>query len=262
MTGYFSKIIALRHFLTHMAVYDLRQKYRNSILGVVWALLLPLGMAFLLSLVLSSVFDMEVTDYLPYVFSGLVVWEYVSSTATGGCHVFRFSQYYIRQNNLPSMVYTLRYSLAGLINFCFGLIALIGWVVLTEPENFGLAWLTLPFSIALLFLAMWPLATVNAYISTWLSDFSQLMTLVMQALFFVSPIFLRPEVFLQSKYNLDFLVHSNPLYHGLELFRAPLLEGQFPTLENWLFTIITIGFLWLLAMLFVSRSEKNLIFHF
>lgn len=262
MVEYFSKITALRFFLIHMAIYDLRQKYRNSFLGVLWALLLPLSMAFLLSLVLSSVFNMEVGAYLPYVFSGLVVWEYVSSTATGGCHVFRFSQYYIRQNNLPSMVYTLRYSIAGLINFLFGLIALIGWVLITEPSNFGIAWLTLPASVFLLFLVMWPLATVNAYISTWLSDFAQFMTLVMQALFFVSPIFLQPEVFLQSKYNLDFLVYANPLYHGLELFRAPLLAGQFPTAENWLFTIVSAAFLWVLAMMFVSRREKNLIFYF
>lgn len=262
MGKYFSKIISLRYFLIHMAMYDLRQKYRHSFLGVIWALILPLGMAALLSVVLSSVFNVAIADYLPYVFSGLVVWEFVTTIASGGCHIFRFSQYYIRQNNLPSMIYSLRYTIAALINFLFGLAALAGWILITNSANFGYVWLVIPNAVILLFLVMWPIATINAYIATWLNDFAQLVTLVMQALFFVSPIFLRPEVFMESKYNLGFLVHGNPVYHGLELFRAPMLRGELPASENWLFTIATAVVLWLVAALFVSRREKNLIFYF
>lgn len=262
MTEYFSKIFALRYFLFHMAIYDLKQKYRGSFLGALWALLLPFGMACLLSLVLSSVFNQDVTEYLPYVFSGIVIWEFVTNIASGGCHVFRFSQYYIRQNNLPSMVYTLRYTTAALINFMLGLAALLSWVLITNPSVFGFSWLVLPISVLTIFIVMWPLATMNAYISTWLNDFAQLMTLIMQALFFVSPVFLKPEVFLQSKYNLGFLVHANPVYHALELFRAPLLRGEVPTLENWIFTLGFAGVVWIITLLIVSRSEKNLIFYF
>ena len=262
MAEYFSKIISLRYFLFHMAIYDLKQKYRGSFLGALWALLLPFGMACLLSLVLSSVFNQDVTEYLPYVFSGIVIWEFVTTIASGGCHVFRFSQYYIRQNNLPSMVYTLRYTTAALINFLLGLVALLTWVLITNFTVLSLSWLVLPFSVLALFLVMWPLATMNAFISTWLNDYAQLMTLVMQALFFVSPVFLKSEVFLQSKYNLGFLINYNPVYHALELFRAPLLRGELPALENWIFTLGFAAIIWIITLFIVKRSEKNLIFYF
>ena len=245
-----------------MAIYDLKQKYRGSFLGALWGLLLPFGMACLLSLVLSSIFNQDATEYLPYVFSGIVIWEFITTIASGGCHVFRFSQYYIRQNNLPSIVYTLRYTIAALINFLLGLVALLSWILITNFEILGVEWLILPLSALALFLVMWPLATMNAYISTWLNDYAQLMTLVMQVLFFVSPVFLKPEVFLKSQYNLGFLVNANPVYHALELFRAPLLRGDLPTIENWLFTLGFAAIVWIITLFIVSRSEKNLIFYF
>ncbi|MEZ5871933.1 MAG: ABC transporter permease [Nitratireductor sp.] len=262
MFSYLGQIYKARHLLYHLSLYDLNQKYRRSFLGILWAILQPLGMALLLALVLSTVFGMEITEYVPYIFSGLIVWEFVSASAVGGCQVFRFSQYYIRQCTLPSMVYTLRHSLGGVVNFLLALIGLVAWVVVVMPQNFGMAWLMLIPATVLLFLCLWPLATISAYVATWFYDFSQLIGLVLQALFFVSPVFLKPQVFLESKFGLGFLVHFNPVYHGLELFRAPLLHGSWPSVESITFTLATCICLWAVASLLVWRGERSLIFHF
>ncbi|MCB1449469.1 MAG: ABC transporter permease [Nitratireductor sp.] len=262
MVDYIRQIYKARHLLYHLSLYDLNQKYRRSFLGILWAILQPLGMALLLALVLGSVFEMEVSEYVPYIFSGLIFWEFVSSSAVGGCQVFRFSQYYIRQCTLPSMIYTLRHSLGGMINFVLALLGLILWVLVAMPQNFGITWLTLLPATVLLFLCLWPMATISAYIATWFYDFSQLVGLALQALFFVSPVFLKPQVFLESKYGLGFLVHYNPVFHGLELFRAPLLHGSWPAPESVLFSLATCMALWAIASVMVWRGERTLIFHY
>ena len=262
MLRYLGEIWRSRYLLYHLALYDLRQKYRGSFLGILWSILHPLGMALLLALVLSTVFGMEITEYVPYIFSGLIVWEFVSSSAVGGCQIFRFSQYYIRQCTLPSMVYTLRHSLGGIVNFMLALVGLVAWVLVVMPQNFGITWLMLLPATLLLFLSLWPLATISAYVATWFYDFSQLVGLALQALFFVSPVFLKPQVFLESKYGLGFLVHFNPVFHGLELFRAPLLYGSWPSAQSVLFTLATCIVLWVIAAMLVWRGERSLIFHF
>jgi len=60
-------------------------------------------------------------------------------------------------------------------------------------------------------------------------DVQQLVTTILQVSMFVTPVFWRPE---QLGGELRFVVQFNPLYHFVEVLRAPML-GQFATAETW-----------------------------
>jgi peptidoglycan/LPS O-acetylase OafA/YrhL len=76
---YARRIWATRYFWTHLVAADLRAKYRRSSLGLLWAIIHPLALTGLLSLVMSRVFGSPIVEYAPFIFSGLILWNLSSA---------------------------------------------------------------------------------------------------------------------------------------------------------------------------------------
>ena len=257
--SYFRDIWAARHFWTHLALSDLRAKWRRSFFGVFWSILQPLGMTLLLAVVFGRIFKIDIASYAPYILSGILAWDFVIGTATGGALAFVQADAYIRQTRHPLAIYTLRTTLANLIVLGVASVSLFVWALVAMPQNFGPSWLAALAVYPLLALAAWPLATLLAYVSTRFRDLPHALTLLFQALWFVSPVYFEARLFREAGLNL--LVDFNPIYHLLQIVRAPLLEGTWPTFDNVAWSVGTIGVFALLAWLVGRRAEARTIFY-
>jgi lipopolysaccharide transport system permease protein len=82
---------------------------------------------------------------------------------------------------------------------------------------------------------------------------------VLQALYFVSPIYFEAKVFRTG--DLHVLVDYNPIYHMLEIIRAPLLRGEWPTTDNYIYCLGTMLTMTALAWLVGRKAEQNIIFY-
>ena len=79
--SYFGGVWAARHFWIHLAMSDLRSRWRRSFFGILWTLIQPLGMTLLISFVFSNMFHTSIREYAPYMLSGIVVWDFVVASA-------------------------------------------------------------------------------------------------------------------------------------------------------------------------------------
>jgi lipopolysaccharide transport system permease protein len=256
---YLEGIWLARHFWIHLALSDLRGRWRRSYLGPLWSIIQPLGMTILLAVVLGRIFHSPIRNYAPYILSGMVVWEFLVGTATGGSVAFLQADAYIRQCRHPLAIYTLRTALCNLIVLLLASLGLLGWTLTTMPGNFGWCWLAAaaiyPVSAAI----AWPLATILAYAGARFRDIPHALALVFQALWFISPVYFEDRVFRAG--NLDALVDYNPIYHLLQLARAPLLSGHWPTAVDFLSCGATFLVLALLAWAVGRRAERRVIFY-
>lgn len=256
---YIEGIWRARYFWTHLAVSDLRSRWRRSFFGIFWSILQPLAMTLLLALVFSRLLKTDITTYAPYILSGTLVWEFMVANVTGGSLSFVQADAYIKQYRHPLAIYTLRTVLASSAVLLLASSSLLVWAGLVLPQNINASWLSLPFAYLLVAMLAWPLSTALAYIGTRFRDLPHATGLVMQALWFVSPVYFEVKMFRQG--GLDFLVDYNPMYHVLQLFRAPLLEGQFPSSESYLFVFGSIGLLFVFAWLIGRQAERKVIFY-
>jgi len=256
---YIKSIWNSRYFWIHLALADIRTKYRRSLLGLAWALIQPLSITLLLAFIMGNFFHTTMNDYAPFIFSGLIIWEFITSSAINGCTAFVNAEGYIKQFTHPLMIYTLRNVIPCLINlFCaFG--GLVLWVLLWKPANFGFSWLSFIVAFPMLFFFAWPISTITAFIGVRFRDFAQLILIMLQIVYYVSPIFFMPKLFVAAK--LGFLVEYNPIYHLLNLFRLPLLEGTPPAISDYVYVLVASGVLWLIAWLLVRRHENKVIFY-
>lgn len=259
MINYSIGIWQSRYFWTHLALADLRSRWRRSFFGALWSIIQPLGMTALLAIVFSKLFNADIMTYAPYILSGIIVWECITACVIGGALSFVQADAYIKQCQHPLAIYTLRTVLTSQIVLALASLALFGWSAIVLPEHFGWSWLAALSIFPVLALILWPLSTLLAYIGARFRDVPHATGLVMQALWFISPVYFEAKMFRQG--GLDGLVDYNPIYHLLQLVRAPLLNGAWPTPENYAFPLLTALFFALIAWAVGYKAERKVIFY-
>jgi lipopolysaccharide transport system permease protein len=257
--SYTRQIWATRYFWTHLVGADLRAKYRRSSLGLLWSVIHPLALTAILSLVMSRVFGSPILEYAPFIFSGLIWWEFVIATIMTGCHAFINSEGYIRQFPHPLVIYSLRSTLSALVNLGLGVIGLLVWVAIWRPGNLLAAIPLLPVALLCYFAIGWPIATLAAFFGTRYRDLPQFLVIALQAIWYLSPVFFEPKLFRSA--GVGFLVDWNPIYYLLDIIRAPFLEGGPPAWTTWIWFVSTFALVSLWALRTVRKSERTLIFH-
>ena len=259
MNDYIKGIVDTRHFWFHLALSDLRSRWRRSFFGIFWSMLQPLGITLLIAFIFSHFFKTDIKNYIPYIFSGIIIWDFITYSITGGAVSFIQADPYIKQCKTPLAIYTLRTVLTAWIVLMLASVPLIGWTLIIMPENFGFCWLSTLLAFPVFFLIAWPLATSMAYIGVRFRDLVPALALILQALWFISPVYFEEKVFRGG--GLDMLVDYNPIYHLLQLVRAPLLHGEWPTIENYLYCFTTSIVCFILAIMLGRQNERKVIFY-
>jgi lipopolysaccharide transport system permease protein len=213
-----------------------------------------------MSLVFSTVFRQQLGEYLIYILSGIVVWDLISSSTISGGGCILNSEQYIRQFNHPITIYTLRYALLNTITFAIEINALFFWILISRPFNLIIGLLTLPLTLVLYFLLAWPVTTIAGYLNAKYRDYPQVMALVMQTIWYLSPVFFKKEQFLSNK-MLSLFFDLNPITHILSLIREPLLYGKMPSIQNYGYVLLTILIFSFWAYKVNKNNEKKIIFY-
>lgn len=230
-----------------MGWQDVELRYRRSILGPFWLTLSMGVMIATMGLLYSQLFRIDTGVYLPFITLGLLIWGLISSTVIDGCQTYIQGESLLRQIALPTVIFPLRVMWRNLIVFCHNFVVYLAVAVIFDlrPGWVGLLALV---GIALVLLnGIW-VAILLGMLSARFRDIPQIIGSLVQVLFFVSPIIWLPELVHDRIYLVDF----NPLYHFIEIVRAPLL-GKLPSALNWLVVLATTGFGWTLAFLFHRR---------
>lgn len=260
MKEYWRKIYKTRYFWSHLAMNDLKARFRRSKLGMLWTVLQPLILTLILSFVFSTVFQQELGSYSMYILSGIVVWDMMQASVVGGGNSLFASEQYIRQFNHPITIYSLRYSVMNIMTFLLESVALVIWVLFFQPENLILAFFTVPFTVFLYFPMVWGLVTIAGYSGTKYRDYPQIMVLVMQTIYYFSPVFFKQEMFMANKV-LETIFELNPITHILNLIRYPFVYMSMPRIVDYMYVVAADCIIVLWAMRVNKKNEKKVIYY-
>ena len=209
--------------IQNMVVAELRVRYQRSILGFVWTLLNPLLMMLILSLVFGSL-NTEVGNYSLFLFAGMVPWSFLSICLNDCAVCVILNEGLIRKIYVPKLVFPLARVLIGLVTFVLSLGALF---LLLWPlgARLHLSMLLLPFVILLLAMFSLGLGLIVATANTFYRDCGHLVSVVLQAWYFATPILFPITKFTDS---VQWRLRLNPAYYFIELFHEVLYAGHWP----------------------------------
>lgn len=260
MREYLKRVYESRYFWTHLARIELKNKFRRSKLGILWTFVSPLCLTAIMSVVFATVFHTDLASYAPYVLSGIICWDVFSGAFVGGSYVIIANDAYIRQFNHPITIYTLKSAIVISISFLISLIALVVWMIFLKPINLLVGLFSLPLTLTLFFLLAWSGTTIAAFTCTKYRDYPQMAPLILQVLWYLSPVFFQEQMFTTSSILYKWF-NVNPITHILRLVRNPFLYGIMPTLADYLISTAFVLLIALFAIRINKKFARDLIFY-
>lgn len=216
------------NLIRHLVARDFRIRYSGSFLGVVWSLLIPMAQLGVLVFTFGSVVPVNIADYPAFVYSALLPWTWFSSCLGSTGSLFFSHRDLVRRPNFQPIILTVVNTLSNLVIFLLSLpllFLLLAWY----QHSVTMSLVALP---ALLVLQAVMTVGLSLLVSTWnvfYRDVSQLVSIILSLLFFLTPIFYRPVV--ESQYAVIFQV--NPLAVLISSYRNILFEGRLPEWDAW-----------------------------
>jgi lipopolysaccharide transport system permease protein len=206
---------------------DIKVKYKQTSLGILWALLQPLGMMLLFTLLFSKTwkFDTSPLPYPVFVLSGLILWNlFQSSVSHAGESMIQHAGI-IKKIYFPRLIIPGSAVLVALFDFIMGLLIFLVFCLVYKQPFY---WYTLPFFLAgilLMLLAAFGTGTFLAALNVKYRDFRYTIPFMLQVLFFTSQIIY--PVHGVTLPVLKYVLALNPVNAAIELFRCGL-TGQSP----------------------------------
>jgi lipopolysaccharide transport system permease protein len=216
----------MRHFfeLTFLMMRrDMIVRYRGTILGYIWSVLNPLVFAMVYFVAFKHILRIPVENYAVFLLTGLFPWLWMSNALNNGTKGFETYQAVLKSGVVNPVIIPFFVVIIEFVNFLFSLPVVFVLVAFSSvPIPFsGFIYFPLIFLLTLLFL----LSTVSivACLSLVFRDLGHLIQLLVQMLFFLSPIIYPVDLVPDS---LKSIYHVNPFVDLIQLWRQLLYTGD------------------------------------
>lgn len=220
----FVQLLRYRDLVVLMAGNILKNRYKRSMLGVVWMLLNPLLQTIVLAIAFGALFRSTLPHYPVYLLSGLLAWNFMTQTVQYAMGVMAGGGGLLKRIYIPRATYVVAVVGNGLVNFLISVLPL-ALIVLALQHPVGASWLFLPVSILVLTVFTLGLALLLSTASVFFTDSIDIYQIVIQAGFFLTPVMYPPSVLPES---LDSWLRLNPFFSLIELFRTPIYGNAIP----------------------------------
>lgn len=214
---------------------DILQRYRRSLLGPLWLTASMAIMVLSLGVVQTRIFKVDARDFIPFLCVGLLVWGYIASILTEAGTMFTGAEAYVKQIRLPFSVYIYRFTWSKLIVFAHNFVIYLGILIYFSINPGWTVLYVVPGFLVLVLNGVFTSLYVGMA-SARFRDIPQIINSLIQVLFFITPIFWKPELIGLDSY----LIALNPFYHFVEIVRAPLLGAAVSGETYLVVTLITV----------------------
>lgn len=238
----------------YLAKADIRQRYRRSSLGPFWITISTGVMIACIGVIFGNLFKSPMSEFLPFLSAGLILWAFISTVLTESTNVFVSAEPIIKQLPLPLFTHVIRMVARNFYIFLhniviFPLVCLVvqrawGWNVL----------LTIPGVIVLVINLLW-LSLLLGVICTRFRDMGQIVQSILQIVFYVTPIIWMPSL-LPARTS-TMVLTPNPVFHLMEIVRAPLMNTA-PTMLNWAVSIAIAVVGWCVTLMIYNKYKSRI----
>ncbi len=246
--------------MQQMIMRDFKVKYKRSVLGIVWSLLYPLLMMMVMAIVFSQMFRfrMEGVNYLVYLMTGLVIWNYFSEATNLGMSSIVGNFNLMTKVYIPKYIFPLSKCLFVGINFLLTLIPLLLIIMFTGSGDtkcyINIYYLLLPYAYVCLLLFAIGISFITSTISVFLRDMFYIYGIILTIWQYWTPIFY--DISMLSP-TLQKLFQFNPLYQIVNFTRTIILYGKMPSLMNFVLCgIFAVGTFAIGCIVFRKNQDK------
>jgi lipopolysaccharide transport system permease protein len=244
-----------RELAAILALRDIQVRYKQTVLGVAWAVLQPVATMLVFSVIFGYLARIP-SDGVPYpvfAFAALLPWQLFAYALTQSSNSIIENERLITKVYFPRLLIPLASVLAGLLDFAIAFVVLLGLMAWYQTTpTWAVVWLplfTLLAVVAALAVGLW-LAALNALYR----DFRYTIPFLTQLWMFASPI-AYPASLVPEQWR--WLYGLNPMVGVIEGFRWALLGSAPPSLVMLAVSVVATLMFFFTGAMYFRRMERT-----
>ena len=215
MINVFKNLYNYRELLKTNVKKEIRGKYKNSFLGVLWSFLNPLLQILVYAIVFQMILKNPQEDYAIFICCGLIPWTFFSSAISRSAFTMVENGNILKKVYFPREILPISIVTSEAVNFLISTIIIIAFVVF---GGLGISKYIVFYPLVLLaqYLLLIAISLIVSSISVYVRDLQHLIGVALQLLFYATPI-----VYAADTIPADFqwILKLNPMTYIIEAYR-------------------------------------------
>ncbi|CDD16394.1 MAG: ABC transporter permease [Clostridia bacterium] len=215
MISVFKNLYKYRELLKTNIKKEIRGKYKNSFLGVLWSFLNPLLQIAVYALVFPFILKNTQDNYVIFLCCGLIPWAFFSTTISRSAFTMVENGNIIKKVYFPREILPISVVTSETVNFLISTIIIIVFVIF---GGIGLSKYIMLYPIVLLaqYLLLIAISLIVSSISIYIRDLQHLIGVALQLLFYAAPIVYTPESIPEQ---FKWILKCNPMTYIISGYR-------------------------------------------
>lgn len=248
----FKKIYNYRELLKTNVRKEIRGRYKNSILGVMWSFLNPLLQLAVYSVIFGALLAGGDPTYHIYICVALIPWTYFTTSITQSAFTIIGNGNIIKKVYFPREILPISVVTSGAINFVISTLIILAFVIFSQV---GLSWYILlyPFILLIQYILLLGIGFIVSSITVYFRDLEHIIGIVLMAAFYGTPIVYKLE---QLPANLQIIMQINPMTHLINAYRDIFYYHQMPNMTA-LGILLVISIVLLIVGYFIFKKLQK-----
>ena len=211
----FKNLYNYRELLKTSVKKEVRSKYKNSFLGVVWSFLNPLLQIVVYAIIFSLILKNKQENYAIFLCCGIIPWTFFSSAINKSAFTIIENGNIIKKVYFPREIIPISVVVAEAINFLISTIIILGFVII---GGIGITKYLLFYPIILItqYLVIISIAFVVSSICVYFRDLQHFIGIILQLLFYATPIVYSQDS-IPGEYQ--WILKINPMTYIINAYR-------------------------------------------
>ena len=254
MTSIREEMWKAKGILFNFAISDLKIRYRNSILGVLWSFVEPLLLLTVLFVVFSTMFKFEIPNFPIYLLLGIVCYRFFQNGTTLALNSLTNRSTTITQIYFPRSIPGLSAGITSAIMLVCEL-AVFGIFMVSFQFIPPITILLLPLVLALELLLVFGIALPLSVLNVKFKDTEFLWQVVVSAGFFLTPIFYQFDMLPETIRN---ILQFSPMVQIVTMAHHVVLYGTLPSVTSILYAVGSISAITAIGYLIFRKYQARI----
>lgn len=248
----FKELYNYRELLKSNTKKEIRGRYKQSFLGVLWSFLNPLLQLLVYSVVFGALLASGDDTYYIYVCVGLIPWTFFTTTVTQGTLSVIINDNIVKKVYFPREILPISSVISGAINFLISTIIILAFVLIS---GIGFTKFILLYPVILLIqcVLLLGISFILSAITIYIRDLEHIISVFLMAAFYITPIVYKLD---QLPKNLRIVMQLNPMTHIINAYRDIFYYQQMPNMQN-LGVLFVISFVLMIVGYFIFKKLQK-----
>ena len=224
---FFKSLYEYRELLKTSISKDVRGKYKNSVLGILWSFLNPLLQIAVYAIVFPLIMKSNLPNYTVFLCCGLIPWNFFSSTISRTSFTMVENGNIIKKVYFPREILSISVVTSEAINFIISTIIILAFVL---GYGMGLSKFILFYPLVLLvqYILLIGISFIVSSVTVYFRDLQHFIGIALQLLFYATPIVYAPNTIPE---NFQWILKFNPMTYIINGYRDIFYYKQMPDLS-------------------------------